>query len=59
VAGREEMLFDAPAVAAIQAVAGGVCRRINRICMLALIQAFTEGKPVIDEEIIATCAQDF
>lgn len=59
VAGREETLFDATAVAAIQAVAGGVCRRINRICMLALIQAFTEGKAVVDEEIIATCAQDF
>lgn len=59
VAGREEPLFTAPAVAAIQTVAGGVCRRINRICMLALIQAFSEGKTVIDESIIATCAQEF
>jgi general secretion pathway protein A len=59
VSGREEMLFDASAVAAIQSVAGGVCRRINRICMLALVQAFSEGKSVIDEAIITTCAKDF
>ena len=59
VSGREAPLFDASAVAAIHAVAGGVCRRINRICMLALIQAFSEGKPVIDEAIITTCAKDF
>ena len=59
VAGREEPLFDATAIAAIHAVAKGVCRRINRMCMLALIQAFSEGKPVIDEAIIATCAKEF
>ncbi len=59
VAGREDMLFDASAVAAVQKLAGGVCRRINRLCMLALIQAFSENKPVIDEAIIAECARDF
>ena len=59
VSGREEPLFDASAVAAIHAASGGVCRRINRICMFALIQSFTENKPVIDEAIVAACAKDF
>ena len=59
VVGREEPLFTPGAVEAIQAVSRGVCRRINRMCMLALIQAYTEGQSMIDEKMVQTCAQNF
>jgi general secretion pathway protein A len=56
VAGREKELFAPKALEAIHKLSGGVCRQINKICMLALLEGFTQRKALIDEEIINACA---
>jgi type II secretory pathway predicted ATPase ExeA len=57
VVGGDEHLFDASALAAIHAASGGICRGINRLCMQSMIQAFTDGKRLIDEAIVAACVR--
>ncbi|OGV44846.1 MAG: hypothetical protein A2X46_17105 [Lentisphaerae bacterium GWF2_57_35] len=57
VSGREAVLFNGKAVEAIHQASGGICRQINKLCMLALLEAFTQRKSMIDEGIVALCAQ--
>ena len=55
-AGRREELFDASALAALQAHSGGVCRRLNKLGLLSLLAGFRQRAPRIGEEIVNACA---
>jgi general secretion pathway protein A len=57
VAGRPEPLFDADALAALHRYSGGICRRINKLCMLALIEGFLRRKQTLNAEVVERCAQ--
>lgn len=57
VSGRMDDLFDAPAFAAIHELTGGVCRRINKLCTLALIEGFLRRQPLLGEPLLRTCAE--
>ena len=59
VAGREDSLFDADALAAVHDATGGVPRRINTLCQGALIAGFTQGADVIDRAIVGDVQRDF
>lgn len=49
IAGRMSDLFDNQALAAMHSHSGGVCRNLNKICMLTLLAGAIEGKQTIDE----------
>lgn len=48
VAGRMEELFQPSALSLVQAHAGGICRNINKLCMLATLEAFMQRTPQVD-----------
>lgn len=52
-AGRISDLFDSNAFEAAHARSGGVCRNLNKLCMLTLLQGALQGKSVIDAETVA------
>jgi general secretion pathway protein A len=56
VAGGSDELFSVGALGAIHRHAGGICRRVNKIGMLALVETFLRGRSRITEETIETCA---
>ncbi len=56
IAGRMNDLFDPGAFQAIHAHSGGVCRNINKLCMLTLLQGVRRNRPVIDESVVAAGA---
>ncbi|MBM3252159.1 MAG: DUF2075 domain-containing protein [Candidatus Omnitrophica bacterium] len=58
IAGREEPLFTEEALKAIFAKSGGIPRRINHICDLALLTGFGRKITSIDSHIIAEVTKD-
>lgn len=56
VAGRTNELFTPAAIWAIHAHSGGICRSINKLCLLSLVEAVTRQQSVIDETIVNACA---
>jgi len=53
--GRMHDLFDDSGIAALHERAGGVCRRINKLGMLALIEGTLRRHPMITSEVISAC----
>ncbi len=51
-AGRMHDLFDEGAVAAVQELSTGICRRINKIGLLSLLEGTLRGKPTITADIV-------
>jgi type II secretory pathway predicted ATPase ExeA len=51
-AGRMHDLFDDGAVAQVHAYSQGICRRINKIGLLSLLEGTFRGKPMITAEIV-------
>jgi len=51
-AGREEPVFDESALKVIYHRSGGIPRRINRMCDLALLTGFGKGVKTIDGKVI-------
>jgi general secretion pathway protein A len=58
IAGRDEPLFEADAVAAIHAATGGVPRRVNQLAASALLEGFARDAPRIDGAIVAAAVSD-
>ncbi len=56
VSGCDESPFDDAAVVSLHAASGGICRQVNRLCMLALLEAFSRGVTRINEGLIAVVA---
>jgi general secretion pathway protein A len=56
VAGRMDPLFSDEAFLAVHRHTEGVCRRINKLCMLALVEGFIRRTGTVDEEIVHRCA---
>jgi general secretion pathway protein A len=58
IAGREDPLFTEDALKAIFAKSGGIPRRINHICDLALLTGFGRKLTSIDSHVIAEVTKD-
>ncbi len=56
VAGRMTELFSPAAIWALHAQSGGICRSLNKLCLLSLVEGATRATPLIEESIVATCA---
>jgi general secretion pathway protein A len=56
-AGRFEPLFSEPAFAVIHEFSGGICRNINKLAMLSLIEAADHRAAVVDETLVRTAAR--
>jgi general secretion pathway protein A len=56
VAGRTTDLFDDDALEAVHRTSGGICRNVNKLCMLALMEGFLRRSVVIDAPLIERCA---
>lgn len=52
VAGCQRPIFAPPAVAVIHEYAGGIPRRINRLCDLCLLAGFAKKRTTVDEPIV-------
>jgi general secretion pathway protein A len=55
VAGGEDEMFDPLAYTAIHYCSGGVCRKINKVCALAMTEAYMDRVPIIDAQMIGRC----
>lgn len=58
VAGGTGEEFSAPARTQIHHITGGVPRLINQLCDMALVYAWSQGRPVVDCEILNQVMQD-
>ncbi len=58
VAGKNDSMFSPGVAELIYRKSGGIPRRINHICDLALFAAFGKNSPIIDEEIIREVSLD-
>ena len=56
-AGRLTDLFTEPALATLREHSAGICRSLNKLAMLSLIEAADRQAPVIDESIVARAAR--
>jgi general secretion pathway protein A len=56
-AGRLDELFTEPALKAIHEHAGGICRSVNKLAMLSLIEGADRRSSVIDEAIVHAAAK--
>jgi general secretion pathway protein A len=56
IANRLAEIYTPEALAAIHRLSGGVCRSINKLSMLSLIEGAVRQQPVIDEPLIVSCA---
>ena len=56
VAGRMAELFTAGALDALHTHSGGICRSLNKLAMLSLIEGGTHHLPLIDTATVATAA---
>lgn len=56
VAGRMVSLFTVSAIAALHAHSGGICRTLNKLCTLSLIEGAAQQRSNIDETIVTWCA---
>jgi general secretion pathway protein A len=54
-AGRAADLFTPGALAAVHAATAGVCRSVNKLCLLALIEGCVRGEAQVGEETVAAC----
>ena len=57
VAGRMTELFTSFALAELHTLSGGVCRTLNKLCMLSLIEGAAQQRAVIDATIVNACAE--
>jgi type II secretory pathway predicted ATPase ExeA len=55
-AGRMEDLFDEEALAAMYEITGGICRRINKLGMLLLIEGYLRRQPLIRADLVRSLA---
>jgi general secretion pathway protein A len=51
-AGRMTPLFTSEAVALLHEKSGGVCRSLNKLCFLSLLEGGRKGAPTIDSEVV-------
>ncbi len=56
-AGRLEELFTESALNALHEYSGGICRSVNKIAMLSLIEAADRRSPLIDETLVRDAAK--
>ena len=56
VAGRFDQIYTPEALAAIHRHSEGICRSINKLGLLSLIEGAARQQPVLDERLIAVCA---
>ena len=56
-AGRLTDLFTEPALTVLREHSGGICRSLNKLAMLSLIEAADRQAPAIDESIVARAAR--
>jgi type II secretory pathway predicted ATPase ExeA len=52
VSGSDKQLFSDEVLSLIYDRTGGIPRRINNICNLALLEAFSANKDTVDEECV-------
>ena len=56
-AGRLDPLFSEPALAAIHELSGGICRNVNKLAMLSLIEAADHRAAMVDETLVRSGAR--
>ena len=56
-AGRLTDLFNEPALKALREHSGGICRSLNKLAMLSLIEGADRQAPMIDETIVVRAAR--
>ncbi len=56
-AGRLTELFTEPALAAMHEFSGGICRNVNKLAMLSLIEAADVRAVMVDETLVRTAAR--
>ena len=56
VGGRMTELFTQTAIWALHESSGGICRSLNKLCLLCLVEAVTRQQTLIDESIVQACA---
>jgi general secretion pathway protein A len=56
IASRLAETYTPEALAAIHRHSGGICRSINKLCMLSLIEGAMRRQALIDEPLIVSCA---
>jgi len=56
-AGRLDELFTEPALAAIHEFSGGICRNINKLAMLCLIESADNRSAKVDEALVRRAAR--
>jgi general secretion pathway protein A len=56
VANRLADIYTPEALAAIHRLSGGICRSINKLCMLSLIEGAARQQTLLDEPLIVSCS---
>jgi general secretion pathway protein A len=56
-AGRLDELFTEPALAALHECSGGICRSVNKLAMLSLIEAADHRAALVDEPLVRAAAK--
>ena len=56
-AGRLDELFSEPALAALHEFSGGICRSVNKLAMLSLIEAADRHCKLVDDSIVRAAAK--
>jgi general secretion pathway protein A len=56
-AGQLNELFTEPALAALHELSGGICRSVNKLAMLSLIEAADRRSATIDEPLVRAAAR--
>ena len=56
-AGRLEELFTEPALVALHEFSGGICRNVNKLAMLSLIEAADNRFALVDDAIVRSAAR--
>jgi len=56
IANRLAEIYTPQALAAIHRRSAGICRSINKLCMLSLIEGASRQQTLIDESLIISCA---
>lgn len=56
VAGRMKDLFTPAAIWAMHAHSGGICRSLNKLCLLSLVEGVMRQQSLIDDSTVNACA---
>ena len=56
-AGRLHELFTDAALSALHELSGGICRNVNKLAMLSLIEASDNRAAIVDETLVRTAAR--